>query len=160
MAVPLGPDPVDRSAVTLGLLVIAALVAVEGVLFYLLPQNGYYLGMLYTGILALGASLALFLVGSLYHREVPRLSFSGAFWFGSIMLLGADLATPNTAFGDPDQMNGTVARIPLLSFTLAIIAVGISAYVWSAYTRSAGDDTGGEEDVADETGDATSGSTD
>jgi hypothetical protein len=131
------PPRIGTNEMVLGFVVIFLLVTVEAVLFYVFPQNGYYFGMLYTGILALGVSLALFLAGWSYKLRLPSLASTGAFWFGAVMMLGACVATPNTAFGDPDQKNAVLARIPLLLFTFAIIAVGLGASIWSAYSHKA-----------------------
>ena len=122
----------DRSVV-LGIVVIVALVAAEIVLFDVFSQNGYYYGMLYSGILALGLCVALFLAGYIYKSTLPRIALTGSFCFGVVMLLGADLATPNSAF-DIDKVgeSSTVARVPLLAFTLAIIGVGIGASIWQS----------------------------
>jgi MFS family permease len=125
----------DRSVI-LGMAVLFALVAIEAGLFYVFPQNGYYYGMLYAGILALGLAVALYLAGSIASSGMFRLAFAGSFCFGVVMLLAADLATPNSAF-DIDKVgeSSTVARIPLLVFTLVIIGVGIAATLWRPFTR-------------------------
>jgi peptidoglycan/LPS O-acetylase OafA/YrhL len=146
------PPTIGTKALALGAVAILALALIEAVLFFLFPQNGYYYGMLYTGILAMGTSIALYLVTYFYRWKLPRLASTGAFWFGAVMLLGADLATPNSAFVDVDQpgANATLARVPLLVFTIVIIGVYLGVTLLRPSTQSAEDDSAEKEEEGKE----------
>jgi membrane protease YdiL (CAAX protease family) len=129
----------NPTAVILGVVFLLILAIIAAVLFLSFSQNGYYLGMLYTGILALVFTLGLYLCSALVRGNFLRLTSTGTFWFGIVLLLGADLATPDSAFpgstSSTDDFGPGFARVPLLVITLIIMAIGLGVSIWQSNAR-------------------------
>ncbi len=115
--------------------VIFLILLLIGVLFFLglpHPNNDYYLAMLATGIFALVVGLAAYLANAFTRSgRGIMLASTGSFWFGVVMLLGADLATPDSDFGGASTawtLGGW--RIVFLIIILIIVAVGLGVQIW------------------------------
>jgi preprotein translocase subunit SecG len=142
MAEKTASEPLSMTAVILGVVFLLILVLIGAVLFFAYPQNGYFDGMLYTGILALVFGVALYLSSALLRGTFLRLASTGAYWFGVVLLLGADLATPDTAFGGTstsDSFGPGLSRIPLLIVILIIIGIGLGVSLWTTSNKKAVD---------------------
>lgn len=122
----------------LGIVFLLILVLIGVVLFFSFPSNGYFYGMLFTGILALVFGVALYLSSALLRGTFLRLASTGAYWFGVVLLLGADLATPDTAFGGTsgnDNLGPGLSRIPFLIIILIVIGIGLGITVWTTSSK-------------------------
>lgn len=130
------PSEFDTNVVLAGISLILSLVFVEAFLFYLLPQNGYYGSLLYTGFLAVALSVLLYVVGTNRRMSSLRGFSTGAFCFGIVLLLEADLATPVTAFLDTDGINPSLVRVPLLIFILCIVGIRLAVHFWLTSSKN------------------------
>jgi hypothetical protein len=136
-------NPSGRSpsffALVIAAVVFLILVLIGYLLFLAFPANGYYNAMLYTGILAIILALATYLASSLSRGLSLGMAAVGAFWFGIAMLLGADLATPNSAFGDNASGYDFAPRVFLLIIILVIAIVGLAGSWWQSSARKVED---------------------
>lgn len=136
---PSPPQGIAGYALALVILAIPVLIGV--LLFVLEPANGYFWAMIDTGLFALILGLVVYLTSSLARGTTLRLASTGCFWFGVAMLFGADLLTPDSAFGgSAGSLTFTVARVPLLIVILAIVAVGIGIQMWHTSTKRTDDE--------------------
>lgn len=130
------PLDFDTNAVLLGVSLVLSLVFVEVILFYLLPQNGYYGALLYTGFMAVALSVLLYVVGTQRRSASMRGFSTAAFCCGTVLMLEADLATPVTAFLDTNGINPNLVRVPLLVFILCIVGIRLGVHFWLTASKN------------------------
>lgn len=122
-------------ALLVAFVVFAILVLIGYILFLSYPQDGYYNAMLYTGIVALVIALGVYLGSALSRGNLLGTAAVGSFWFGIAMLLGADLATPNSAFGSTASGFDFAPRVFLLIIILILAIIGIAGSWWGSSSR-------------------------
>ena len=122
-------------AILVAAIVFVILILIGYILFLSYPQDGYYNAMLYTGIIAIVVALGVYLGSALSRGQTLGMAAVGAFWFGIAMLLGADLTTPNSAFGSTASAYDFAPRVLLLIITLILAIVGIAGSWWQSSAR-------------------------
>jgi hypothetical protein len=138
MAQNTGTPTISNQALILGIVVLMVIALIAAFVFLSYPQNGYFWGFLLTGIVAFVFDIVLYLSSALFRGGLLRLYSMGLFWFGVVMFLGADLATPDTAWGGSssgDSLGPGLARIPFLIIIVIIIGIGLGISFWHSGSK-------------------------
>jgi hypothetical protein len=113
------------------------LAAVGSLLYFTQPNYGHFYGLLDLGFFALVVGILLYIVQALARDPTPfSWAAASSFWFGVAVLLGADLLTPDSAFGGPgSSYTFGIGRTLLLVVILFIVVAGLLVQRWRQTSR-------------------------